>query len=427
TKVDLNEILKDEFRSGTTGSGLSRLTPAKLLVSTQVVVSLALVMAAGLFIRSLQNLEHQELGFVPDQVLVCRLDLAAAGYKKSQLPQFYSRLIDRILALPGVCSASLANSGMLSGSANTSNISIEGYTEKQNENMDVEHRHVTWNYLQANGIPLLEGRDISQHDQQDTVHIALVNEAFVQRFFSNQNPIGHRFRLGSPFVPPGMEIVGVVRDSKYNSLEEKPHPMAFIPLLQEPFASNPNQYSDRPYAYGNELDIRVAGDAAASSHAVLRAIADIDRNIPVSGITTLKQRVDDSARDARAVAQLSGLFGLLALVLAPIGLYGVMAHNVSRRTHEIGVRMAVGAQARDVLQMVLRESFLVVMTGIVFGIPAALGMGRIISSQLFGLSSRDSLTLAFSTLLLLIASIVASYLPARRAARTDPMVALRHE
>jgi ABC-type antimicrobial peptide transport system permease subunit len=203
--------------------------------------------------------------------------------------------------------------------------------------------------------------------------------------------------------------------------------MAFIPLLQDPPKRDPDRYGDRPYAYGNELDVRVAGNPVAIIHELQHAISEIDHNIPVFGITTLTQRIDDSTRDAKAAAQLSGLFGLLALLLASIGLYGVMAHNVSRRTHEIGVRMAVGAQAGDVEHMVLRESFLVVIVGIFLGIPAALGIGRLISSQLFGLSSHDSLTLVFSALLLLSASVIASYLPARRAARTNPIVALRHE
>ena len=427
TKIDLNEVLKDEFRSGTTGSGLSRLTPAKLLVSTQVVISLALLMTAGLFIRSLQKLEEQDLGFVPDQVLACHLDLGAAGYKKTQLPQLYSRLIDRVVALPGVRSAALTSAGMLSGSSHTSNISIEGYTAKPGESMIIQHRHVTWNYLQTNGISLVEGRDISQDDKQNTPHVAVINEAFAQRYLPNQDPIGHRFNLGGEFVAPGMQIVGVVKNSKYSSLDENTQPMAFIPLLQEPFKANPDEYGDRPYTYGNELDVRATGDPAPTSKAVLRAIAEIDRTIPIGSITTLTQRVSDSTRDAKAVAQLSGIFGLLALLLASIGIYGVIAHNVSRRTHEIGVRMAVGAQARDVLHMVLRESLLVVMIGVIVGIPAAFGMGHVIASQLFGLSSRDSVTMMASTLLILSASLIASYLPARRAARTDPMIALRHE
>jgi predicted permease len=191
TRVGLNEILKDEFRSGTSGVGLSRITPAKLLVSSQVVVSLALLMAAGLLAGSLRRLEHQDLGFVPEHVLACRLDLAAAGYKRAQLPELYSRLIARMLALPGVRSAALADSGMLGGGNSTSNISIEGYTPKPDENMDARHRHVTWNYVQTNGIALLAGRDISIDDQPDAPHVAVINEAFARRYFPGTDPIGH--------------------------------------------------------------------------------------------------------------------------------------------------------------------------------------------------------------------------------------------
>jgi predicted permease len=426
TRVDLNRILKDQLRSGSSFR-LARLTPAKLLVSTQVVVSLTLLMVAGLFVGSLRNLEQQDLGFIPERVLTCRLDLSAAGYDRAQLPELYSRLIERVLALPGVRSAALADAGMLSGSNSTSNISIEGYAPKSNENMDVQHRHVTGKYAATNGMSLLAGRDIDADDRQETPHVAVVNQAFVQRFFPGQDPIGHRFRLGWPFQPPGMTIVGVVKNSKYNSLDEKTLPLAFIPLLQEPFDVNPEEKKDRPYKYGNELNLRVAGDPGALSQALRRAIADVDSNIPVSNIQTLVERISDSSHDAKAIAQLSGFFAVFALLLSVIGLYGVMAYSVSRRTREIGIRMAIGAQRQTVLRMVMRESLLVVMIGVILGIPVSLSVGHLISSQLFGLSPRDPLTLAAAALLLLAASVIASYLPARRAAEIDPMVALRYE
>jgi predicted permease len=268
TRVDLNRILKGEFRSGGSSFRLSRLTPAKLLVSTQVVVSLTLLTVAGLFVSSLRNLEQQDLGFVPERVLTCRLDLVAAGYDRAQLPELYSRLIKRVLALPGVRSAALADAGMLSGSNSTSNISIEGYTPKPNENMDVQHRHVTGNYVATNGMSLVAGRDVSTNDRQETPHVAVVNQAFAQRFFPGQDPIGHSFSLGAPFHPPGMKIVGMVKNSKYNSLDEKTLPLAFIPLLQEPFDVNPEEKKDRPYKYGNELNLRVVGDPGGLSQAL---------------------------------------------------------------------------------------------------------------------------------------------------------------
>ncbi len=427
TRVDLNRVLKDEFRGGGV-FGLSRLTPAKLLVSMQVVVSLTLLMVAGLFVGSLRNLEQQDLGFVPEQVLICHLDLGAAGYKPAQLPELYSRLIDRMLTLPGIRSAALADAGMLSGSTSTSNISIAGYTPRPKENMDVQHRHVTWNNVATNGLNLLAGRDISADDRQEAPHVAVINQAFAQRYFPGQDPIGHSFALGVPFKSAtGMKIVGVVKNSKYSSLDEKTPPLAFIPLLQEPFSDNPDGNRGRPYKYGNELNLRAAGDPTLLSQALQHTIADVDSNIPVSNIRTLAERISDSAHDARAIAQLSGFFAAFALLLGGIGLYGVMAYSVSRRTREIGIRMAIGAQRGTVLRMVMRESLVLVVLGIALGIPAAVGMGHFISSQLFGLSPRDPLTLAAASLLLVAASIVASYLPARRAAEIDPMVALRHE
>lgn len=425
-KVNLNSVLKDEFQSGTGGG--ARISVAKLLVSSQVVVSLAMLMVAGLFAGSLRKLLDQDLGFIPEQVLTCRMDLASAGYDKDNLQQLYGRLIDRIMALPGVRSAALADSGMLSGSNHSSNIAIEGYTPTPDESMDIQHRHVTWNYVQTNGMTLLEGRDISSDDRNDTPHVVVVNQTFAERFFHGRSPIGHHFNLGAPFKPPGMTIVGVVKNSKYNSLDEKTPPLAFIPLLQEPFPDNPTRaQSKRPYVYGNELNVRVARDPNALAQSLRRVIGEIDSKIPVFSVSSLSQRVSDSSRETRTIAQLSGFFSLLALALASVGLYGVLAYNVSRRTREIGLRMAIGAEAHHVLLMVMRESLLLVMIGIAAGVPVALAMGRLISSQLFGLSAQDPVTLVLATLLLLIACILASYLPARRAAQIDPMVSLRHE
>jgi len=427
TRVDLNRVLKDEFRSRAHGFRMSQLTPAKLLVSTQTVVSLTMLVVAGLFVSSLRNLEQQDLGFVPEQMLTCRLDVGAAGYTMPQLPELYSRLIERVAALPGVRSAALADAGMLSGSSSTSNISIDGYTPAPNENMDIQRRHVTWNYLATNGMVLLGGRDITADDRQETPHVAVINQAFAQRFFPAQDPIGHSFGLGAPFHPPGMKIVGIVKNSKYNSLDEKTPPLAFIPLLQNPFGNNTEKNDFRPYTYANELNLRATVDPTVLSQALRRAIAEVDGNILVSNLRTMSERISDSEQYARAIAQLSAFFAVLALLLGAIGLYGVMEYNVSRRTHEIGIRMAIGAQPGTVLRMVMFESLLVVTIGVGVGIPAALGMGHFVSSQLFGLSPRDPLILALAALFLLVASILASYLPARRAAKVDPMVALRHE
>ena len=418
-RVDLNSSLKEGGRSaGTATARIGRFASGKLLVSGQVMVSLGLLVVAGLFVRSLRKLQHQALGFSPEHVLVCRLDIGAAGYKLDQLPALYQRLLDRVRALPGVRAAALASASVLFHSIHTSNISIQGSLPRPEGDMNTERKTVSDGYFETDGMVLLAGRPITQEDTKDSPRVAVVNQVFTERYFPHQNPLGRHFNYGSPFSPPGLEIVGVVADAKYDSLSDtKAPPMTFVPVDQE---LEPGEYAD-------DLELRVAGDPMSAGQDVRRAVADIDRNIMVDSLHPLRELVDDSAHDARLIAQLSSFFGLLALLLAAIGLYGVMAYNVLRRTSEIGIRMALGAVSWDVLAMVLRESFLIVGLGIVLGIPAALGLARLVSSQLFDLSSNDPVTLIGATLLLVAIATLSGFLPARRATKVDPMVALRHE
>ncbi|HUI42005.1 MAG TPA: ABC transporter permease [Terriglobia bacterium] len=421
SRVDLNSSLKE--RAQATGIGArrtGRLASGRLLVSGQVMVSLSLLVVAGLFVRSLRKLEAQDLGFSPEHVLVAGLDLGAAGYKSPQLPELYQRLLARVRALPGVRSAAMANASVLGGNTSVSNISIEGYTAKPEENMDCHRKNVSEDYFLTDGMTLLAGRPIGPQDTQDSPQVAVVDEAFVQRYFPNQNPVGRHFMFGSPFKAPGKEIIGVVKDAKYEGLADKTPPMAFMPIAQSAGPHEPNEYAD-------DLEVSVAGDPAAAAHEVRRAVSEVDRNIVIGSVHPLRELVASDTHDARLVAQLSSFFGVLALLLAAIGLYGVMAYSVLRRTNEIGIRMAIGAVRGDVLWMVLRESLAIVALGIALGVPAALGLARVVSSQLFALSPNDPATLALATLLLVVASALAAYIPARRAAKVDPMVALRYE
>ena len=417
TRLDLNSALNESAGSTpVAGFRPARWAPGKLLASGQIAVSLCLVLVAALFVRSLQNLEHQDLGFNPEHVLVCNLDLDAAGYKREQLPGLYPRLLDRVRALPGVRSATLASSTLTEGTW-VSNISIEGYTPKPQEDMDAHRRGVASDYFLTEGMMLLAGRPIGPQDTAASPRVAVVNETFVRRYFPNQSPLGRRITFGAPFAPPVMEIVGVVKDAKYNSLAEKVPEVVFAPLMQ----------SIEYVPDANDLELRVAGDPAAAAAAVRRALAEVDRKIMIGRVTTLGELVSESAHDARLIAQLSSFFGLMALFLAAIGLYGAMAYAVARRSGEIGIRMALGARAGDVLWMILRETLLVAALGIALGVPAALALARVVRSQLFGLSPSDPATLVAATLLLLAASVLAGYLPARRATKVDPMVALRYE
>jgi predicted permease len=418
-RVDLNSSLKEIGRSAATAASRSgRFASGKLLVSGQVTVSLSLLMVAGLFVRSLRKLEQQDLGFSPEHVLVCSLDIGAAGYKPEQLPALYQRLLDRVRALPGVRSAALASRSVLGHSIHTSNISIQGSPPRSDGEMNTERKTATDSYFETDGMTLLLGRPITRDDTKDSPRVAVVNQTFAERYFPNQNPLGRHFNYGSPFSAPGLEIVGVVADAKYDSLSDtQAPPMTFVPVDQE---LEPGEYAD-------DLELRVAGDPKSAVQGVRRAVAEVDRDIMVGSVHPLGELVKESAHDARLIAQLSSFFGLLALLLAAIGLYGVMAYNVMRRTGEIGIRMALGAEAGRVLWMVMSESLLVVALGIALGVPAALGLGRLVSSQLFDLSPGDPVTLIIATLLLIATSALASYVPARRAAKVDPMVALRYE
>ncbi|HEY6291536.1 MAG TPA: ABC transporter permease [Terriglobia bacterium] len=415
-RVDLNSSLKEGGRSaGTAAPRIGRLASGKLLVSAQVMVSLGLLVVAGLFVRSLRNLMHQNLGFSPEHVLVCRLDIAAAGYKPDQLPAFYERLLGRVRALPGVRSAAVASRSVLGHSIHTSNISIQGVPSNPNGEIDTERKTASDAYFETDGMVLLAGRAITRDDTRDSPPVAVVDQTFAERYFAHQNPLGRHFSFGSPFSPPGMEIVGVVADAKYDSLSDtKAPPMTFVPVAQDG-------------GYADDLELRVAGDPKGAGQDVRRAVADIDRNIMVTSVHPLRELVDESAHDSRLIAQLSSFFGVLALLLAAIGLYGVMAHSVLRRTGEIGVRMALGARRADILGLVLRESLLVVAIGVVLGLPASLSLGRLVSTQLFDLSPNDPATFTIATLLLLLAAALAGYIPAQRAAKVDPMVALRYE
>jgi predicted permease len=264
---------------------------------------------------------------------------------------------------------------------------------------------------------LVAGRAISWEDLATSAPVAVVNQAFVRRFLPNGAPVGKRFSPGSPFAPPGFEIVGVVEDAKYSSAREEVKPTFFL---------SPYQNADLMPAV-NEIEIRAAGNPAALTPEVRRAIGEIDSNLPIADVRTLTQQVNDSLAQQRAFSELTGFFGFLGLALACVGLYGVMAYNVARRTNEIGIRMALGSQRSEVLWMVLRQTLSLIGIGIAIGIPVALAAARLIASQLYGLKPSDPSTVVFAALTLAGVGLAAGYVPARRATKVDPMEALRYE
>jgi len=412
TRVDLNSTLKDNSRSLI--GGAPRLSLGRGLVISQIALSLLLLIGAGLFIRSLQRLKSLDAGFQQDNVLLSMIDPVAAGHKEERLTNTYIRLLEALSALPGVRSASLSQQTFRTGSSMTCCLSVEGYTPQPNEDRSVRTEVVSPKYFETMGIPLRLGRDFSWQDGENTPKVAVINESMAHYYFSNANPIGKRFGWGETKNSTEIEIVGVAKDAKYDSLREQTPHMIYFPFLQ-----------NAKYLW--VLAVHTVGKPSDVAAAIRQEVKSVDPSLPVTNVATLAEQVDESLRPERLIAKLSGLFGLLGLLLAAVGLYGTMSYTVARRTNEIGIRMALGAQRGDVLWSVLKESLQLVMIGVVIGLPAALSATRLISSQLFGLTPNDPGTIAMATLLLVAVAAIAGYLPARKASRVDPMVALRYE
>jgi len=416
SRTDLATTLK--ARSSRTGGLKLRLSLAPALIVGQVAVSLVLLVGAGLFARSLLKLQSEDLGFNRDNVLLIDIDPRLAGYKAQQLSGLYRQLLERIGALPGVRAASIATYSPLSGSGRSSTISVSGYTPRPDEDMDVTDMLIGPGYCETLGLPIRAGREIGFQDTPASLKIALVNESFAKKFFEGENPVGRRFGYGDDAKSGAdFEIVGVIGDVRYERAQEAAVPTVYRSILQ----------AEGEGAFSSNLEIRTEGEPLTASSAVRSAIAQVDDKLPVVSVTSFSRQLADSLRQERLMTQLVSFFGVLALVLASVGLYGVMGHAVARRTNEIGIRMALGAERGSILWMVMRETLLLVATGIGIGVPVALGAARLVSAQLYGLSAADPLTLVSAVVGLIGVAALAGYLPARRASLVDPMVALRYE
>jgi predicted permease len=402
--------------SGGTAVRSNRLLPKALIVA-QVTLSLVLLTVAGLLLRTLQNLRAQDIGLNRTNVLLVNTNPKFAGYQPERLNALYDRILSRVSALPGVRSAGLSGGPPVSRGSWGSPIDIDGRPTPPNEDISTLLNRVSTGYFETLGIPLLRGRTIQAADSADAVRSVVVNKTFADRYFPNGDPIGHSFTVADPAAPGVWHIVGVVRDSKHTSPAEKPEPFAFLAVTQ--------LKGDDQYAYW--LQIRSVGDPAKITAEVRAALADINPNLPVLKTETVDEQVDDLIDQQRFVSKLAGFFALLALTLAGIGLYGVMTYSVVRRTSELGVRMAVGASKAELLWMVLKESLTLLVIGICLGIPMSLAASRAIKAGLFGVEPADPLTLIAAVVLIGGVLLAGSYIPASRATKIDPMVALRYE
>jgi predicted permease len=407
TGVDLSGVMKESGRSVT--GGRARLTKGLLVL--EVAMSLVLLIGAGLFVRTLYNLRSVDIGFNADNLLMFRLNPQANRYEPERIEQLYGRTEAALAALPGVRSIALTRSPLLSGSTSISGIWVRGGSGP----IDTHMMWVSPGFFDTLEIPVLRGRDFTRYDTTVPETVAVINETAAQQYFAGADPLGQR--IGNTTEEAGKtEVVGVIRDTKYDSLRE-PAP----PTVYQLYQALP------PSARTVTVVVRTASDPSAMIEPVRAAMRQVDPDVPVIGMTTQTDQVEGRMAQERLFALAYSLFGGLALLLACIGLFGLMSYNVARRTNEIGIRMALGAQRRGVVGMVLRESMAMVGAGVVLGLVATVATGRLVASVLFGLSPTDGWTLAAVIALMAAVSLAACYLPARRAARVDPMVALRYE
>jgi predicted permease len=409
SRPDINESLKEGGRTFRAGASHHRLR--NLLVVSEMVLALVTLVGAGLLVRSLRNAQNASVGFNPDHVLLASMDLRPNGYSGPQAVQFFERLRERIATLPEVQSVSTERYVPLwfYGRAYT-RPKIEGYTSQPNEDMYIDYNMVGPNYFTMMQIPLVRGRDFSSQDRVDAPLVCIVNETMARRFWPGQDAIGRRIDAGSGW----RTIVGVARDIKYHSINESPESFLYFPALQESETE------------ANVL-VRTSNDPRALLGAVRHEVQALDPNAAILTTADLGGLLHVSLFAQRTAASLATVLGLLGMLLAAVGIYGVLSYSVSQRTHEIGIRIALGALPGDIVSLVVGKGMRLVLISLAIGLFASLLATRVMSSLLFGVSATDPLTFFAVALLLAAAALAACYLPARRAMRVDPMVALRYE
>ena len=419
TRVDLTPTLKDTERgsSATTRSLLSR-----ALVVVQVSLSMLLLIGAGLLVRTVINLQRVETGFNEQNLLLFYVDPSLLDYKGDRLKDLYQRLFTRLEAVPGVKAVTFSRVPLLSRAGSSGTFDLPGARPGPDgtvpQTAEVYFHNVRENFFETMGIPLVVGRGFTSHDDLKAPKVAIVNQTFVRKYLTAGNPIGQTFSMDIARPDP-IEIIGVVKDAKYTSQREEVPATMYRSWLQTPGATNQMSF-----------EVRTVGDPKAYVGAVRQALREVEPNLPLSNIKTQIEQADETLALERLFAKLMSLFGILAQQLASLGLYGVLAYSVSRRTHEIGIRMALGADRRRMLTMILKQGMALTVIGIALGLVSAYVITRYLetlNSMLFGVRPRDPLTFVVTAALLTVVALIACLVPARRATRIDPMVALRYE
>ncbi len=413
TRTDLASVMKEQAGSVAGGHGTKL---RKTLVVVQVTLSLLLLIGSGLFIQSLYQLRQVNPGFRPTNLIRFKLDPMLSGYGQDRTKEFYQRLHQRLLGLPGVETAALALVPIMEGDEWDSTVTVEGYRARDGEDMNPHFNAVSPHYFKTLGIPLRAGRDIDERDRKGAPRVVMVNETFAKRYFQNRSPLGYHIGFGAgPQVKLDMEIIGVVADTKYEDLRQEVPRQVLVAYPQMDYASAMTVY------------VRTALPSEKMFAAVRAEIRNLDASIPLFDLNTMEDQLDRSLVLERLVAYLSSTFGLLATVLAVMGLYGVTAYSVARRSREIGIRMALGAEAAAVIRMVLREVLLLAAAGIAIALPLAWWLTKLVRSQLYGIEPRDPVTIGASALGLLAVAALAGAIPALKASRLDPVKVLRYE
>lgn len=414
TKIDLAPALKDDTPMGSYRR--SRLRNG--LIVAQVALSLVLLVAAGLLARSLQRIQMLGPGFQIEHVAVMSVNLSLQGYAEARAQEFYRQLIARAESLPGVRSAAVTNFLPLSLHYLGVGVYLEGQLSAQDVSLpEAMQGSVTPNYFATMGIPLIAGRDFMAPDKQDSPPVAIINETFARRFWPGNQAVGKRFRAGGS-AGPLIEVIGVAQDGKYFSLNEEPRPFVYRPLRQSYIGDASND---------GTLIVRTVEEPSLTIAALRHEVQRLDLNLPVFNVMTMKEHLRLPLFPLRAGASIVAGFGLLALFLAALGIYGVMAYAVSQRKREIGHRLALGAQGSDVLRLIIRQGMALALPGIGIGLLAAFAVTRLMISLLFGASANDALAFIGATLLLTLAALLACWIPARRATKVDPLVTLRND
>jgi putative ABC transport system permease protein len=417
SRPDLTDALKE---SGRSTAGLRRNRLRSVLVVSEVALSLVLLVGAGLMIRSFAKLNEVDPGFNPAKVLTLGVALLSTRYPKDeQVAQAYSQILERAAAVPGVVSAGAISDLPLTGSNISDSFTIEGRPPIAKEaEPSTEYHIVTPRYFESMGIPLLSGRDVARTDTRQSPNVVVINDVFARRHFAGENPLGHRLRLQGQERDP-LLIIGVVGNSRQLGLDKQPTAELYVPLLQDPLSTN--------YQRAMTIVARTKSDPGAIAGSLRAALTSVDKSLPVYALKPMTEYLHDSLARRRFSLILLTVFSCVALVLAAVGIYGVISYGVTQRTHEMGIRMALGAQSRDVLKLIVRQAMVLVLAGVGIGLLGSLALTRLMKGLLFSVSVTDPMTLVVISFLMTFIALLACLIPARRATRVDPLVALRYE